>query len=92
MPYGTEELYTVRETAEGFRVVKFDKWFNVTRVYELRSTRVSLSCSCFQAKQPDCRHRKIVRLFERKKFINLGWFYDYDRGTWQQPISFWRRW
>lgn len=68
-------------------MVKFDFLLNVETVYNLSIYKGRMSCQCFRHKSPDCRHREIIRLFISLKRINRGYFYCYDTGEWQLPVS-----
>lgn len=82
------ELYAIRETANGLRMVKFDELFNILAVYQLEHRRYGLSCECFASNKSTCRHRDMATLFIEKKRVGKGWFYDYGNSRWVTPIKF----
>lgn len=82
------ELYNVRQVENGFRVVKFDDWFNVIKVHNVwkRTQLSNWRCSCQQGSMSDCRHRIIVRVFQKTRRVSSGWFYNYTHKCWERPI------
>ena len=81
------DLYGLRTTPQGYRIVKFDDLLNVLTTYELTQKRGYVSCQCFQASKETCRHRTMVRIFDHLNRADKGWFYEYDTGKWHKPIA-----
>lgn len=80
-------LYSMRSTHSGYRIVKFDDLLNVEAVYEMQAIEGETACSCFQAKRPTCRHRKMFEVFYLNGKIDTGWFLDYDNQEWIAPLA-----
>lgn len=83
----SSELYSVRSTPRGYRMVKFDSLLNVQAVYEMRRYGLRVGCACFQANKDTCRHRAMVALFVEKKAVDSGRFYDYEQGKWLPAVK-----
>jgi hypothetical protein len=80
-------LYTVREIGfDSFRVVKFDQYVNVLGFYLVWKTK-DWECNCPQGGRLDCRHRIILRIFQRENRVNSGWLYDFDGQRWERPMN-----
>lgn len=82
-------LYSVRKIDLNlFRVVCFDGMFNPIKTYHVRRGRErKLFCDCPASKNPICRHRRILLIFEQKMRVNKGWFLDYDKLLWEPPMT-----
>ncbi len=85
------ELYGLRTTPQGYRIVKFDEDFNAIAIYEMKLWRGRVDCACFQANKSTCRHREMVTLFNQHNRADKGWFYRYDTGKWLSPLTKTRR-
>jgi hypothetical protein len=77
--------YAVRTINGGYRITKFDENFNVTSVYDMPFHKGRLYCTCFQQQKPDCRHRMIVRMFNKRDLVNKGWMYDFEEQKFIRP-------
>ncbi len=80
------DLYGLRITPKGYRMVKFDSLLNPLTIYEMTLNRGWLNCACFAASKETCRHREMVKLFAQHDRADKGWFYEYDAGVWHKPI------
>lgn len=86
-----KELYGLRTTSQGYRIVKFDGDLNIIAIYELTLRRGYVSCQCFQANKSTCRHRQMIEIFTQQSRADKGWFYAYDTGEWLKPLIHNRR-
>lgn len=81
-------FYSCRTIDYGYRVAKFDELYNVEAVYDLAEKDGIVTCTCFQARKPSCRHREMVEQFIFSGKIDQGWFWDWDNSRWLEPIRF----
>lgn len=67
-----------------YAVHKMDKdWELITTYVVYRgSTPERNSCNCFAASKPTCRHREMVKLFEKEQKVNSREAYEYDKKRW----------
>lgn len=74
-------LYTVR-TGESYQVLKFDEDLEHLETYSTSAE----GCTCPAGHMDTCRHRQILGLFLETDRVNSGWFVDWDRTKWHNPI------
>lgn len=80
-------LYSARTIPTGFRMVKWDDDLNVEAIYDMKQTSRATHCSCFQSNKPSCRHREMLKVFQAKKAVNKGRFYDFDHKRWYPALK-----
>lgn len=90
------ELYSMRSTHNGYRMVKFNEDLNVLATYDMPTFAGRLGCSCFQSSKPTCRHRQMAQIFLTFGRVDTGWFLNYEDLEWQPPLveserPMWRR-
>jgi len=80
--------YLVRSTVDGYQILKCDEDFNFVRSYAVLKRRGGYFCDCPYGSAPthrrsdECRHVKMIKLFEEAKAIDKGIFYCYDTQKW----------
>lgn len=73
-------LYTIKP---GFFAVKFDDDFNVLTTYSVSEE----GCSCPAGNKDTCRHREMLQVFKDSDRVGSGWFVDWDKTRWVEPIG-----
>lgn len=63
-------------------VRKMDSDFNVLETYFINPS-IPI-CSCW-AGAKDCRHQKMMRLWEKYNLWGKGWMYNFDKNKWIEP-------
>lgn len=78
-------LYSLRSTpAPGeFTILKLDEDYNVESVYALSAS----TCTCPQGHKPQCKHRRMLPLFEEHGHVDDGWFLDWTTRLWRHPVG-----
>lgn len=85
--------YNIHSTASGFRVTGFDEALNVEKAYIIvkndgRQGHSSIyQCSCPAGHRPDCKHRKMLAMYQREGRIDTEWFLDWDTQQWQRLVA-----
>jgi hypothetical protein len=80
--------YTLRKIPDGYRIAKFDQFFDVEAVHEMHYFRGKFSCDCPQGgKSHTCRHREMIPIFNRHKAVDTGKFYHYENNEWFPAVS-----
>lgn len=80
-------LYSLRTSASGYQLAKFDEDFNVAAVYDLLPlfNGTDYSCSCPAGLRPTCRHRNMLPRMISK--ANTGEFYCYETQHWHRLLA-----
>jgi len=82
-------LYNLKSTPDGYRMVKFDQYLNVEKIYNILYRRGRFYCDCPQGvKGPACRHRDMVPVFTSHKAVNTGKFYCYETEEWLPKVEY----
>lgn len=78
---GKQNIYTVLTgTTENWTVVKMDRDFEEEDTYYI-SKHVSV-CSCYAGSKATCRHRELLRIFQKEGAVDSRRAYDYDKNRW----------
>lgn len=72
--------YALRPIPEGYTCIKCDEDLNYSTSYLLIRRHDGWVCTCRQTR--DCRHSKMIPLFQKK--FGKGWWFCYDQGTWSR--------
>ncbi|HEY1249105.1 MAG TPA: hypothetical protein VGE97_08970 [Nitrososphaera sp.] len=82
------DLYNCISTPDGYRIVKFNDLMWVESVYYITYKRGRFYCPCEQGrKNPNCRHRDMIPIFNTHKAVNSGKFYCYEEDKWFPPVT-----
>ena len=76
-------IYNMKERDDVFYITKFDDALNPEAIYSLSNGE----CDCPAGHRPHCRHRDMLKIFQRRKAINTNEFYDFDLKRWSTPIA-----
>lgn len=81
-----KDWYTVNSKPDGsgFVVVAVDKDLEFQKQYEVSTA--SGNCECV-AGHTWCRHKKMVKIFEKANRINSRRYYNFDREKWMPEVK-----
>ena len=72
----------------GYTVTKCDEDFNHVETYYVQYERGKFYCSCPNIHAPECRHIKMVPIFNKHRAVGKGKFYCYDTEEWRMVKEF----
>jgi len=80
-------FYNLKNTPDGYRMVKFDRYLNIEAIYQITYRRGRHYCDCPQGqKSSTCKHRDMIPVFAQHKAIDSGKFYCAETKTWEPRI------
>lgn len=70
-------LYNCKHSGDEYRITKF-----VDGEPEGSYLCTFEECECPAGSRPTCRHRQMLPKFIQRGAVDVGWWYDFDRGGW----------
>jgi hypothetical protein len=88
-------LYQLRQPTETkFVISKFNDDFDLLSRYDIDiGPKGGINCTCPAATRRgpkhgfNCRHRDILKQFQRTGHIDDGWFFCFETEQWREPIE-----
>lgn len=93
---GKNDIYTIKAIGtNGYEIAKFDKTdMEFLGSYAMSEIiggdgpgRDTIICTCPANARMQCRHQKMLRLFQAEDRVSKGWFYHYDKKEWIEPVK-----
>jgi hypothetical protein len=88
------EIYTIyrsKGSNSHFVVQKLDKDYNATGHYTVSIAEANnekfLFCDCYAGSKETCRHREMLRIFDKAKEIDSGRAYWFDKNIWFDEVK-----